>query len=253
MSGRREEDAAKTAAAARKGAGANLPKRFYQAATIDQRANGFAVLLDGKSMRTPSRKPLVVPSRAIADAIAAEWSAQVALIDPATMPMTRLVNSTLDGVAGQEAEVAADAAKYAGSDLLCYRAHSPEALVMMQCMAWDPVLAWAESVHGWRFAKSVGVAYVTQPPKTLQDVSKTISRFDAFALAGLHAMTTLMGSVLLAVAVAQRHMTAEAAWAAAHVDEDFQIRQWGEDAEAAARRAFRWRDMQAAAMLVAGK
>ena len=250
MSGSRDDDAARSAAAARKGAGAELPKRFYKSAGVREAAGGFAVLLDGKSVRTPGRKPLLVPARAIADAIAAEWSAQVGTINPATMPLTRLVNSAIDGVFGHEASVAADIAKYAGSDLVCYRTDIPEALIALQNQHWDPVLAWAAAAHGWEFVRSVGIVHVAQPPATLRGVLETIVRFDAYALAGLHSMTTLMGSVLLALAVAEGRLTAGSAWVAAHVDEDFQIGKWGEDDEAAARRAFRWRDLQAAALLV---
>ena len=250
MAGNRDEDTARSMAAARKGAGAALPKRFYVSAEVREFVNGFAVALDGKPIRTPGRRQLIGPGRPLAEAMTAEWSAQLATIDPATMPMTRLVNSAIDGVAGHEGEVAADIAKYAGSDLVCYRAGAPAGLVALQNAHWDPVLAWADTAHNWRLVHSTGVVHVAQPAKTLAGIAEAVARYDALALAGLHSMTTLMGSVLLALAVAERHLAADAAWMAAHVDEDFQISQWGADAEAAARRAFRWRDMQAAAMLV---
>ena len=229
-----------------------LPKRFYKAATVGAHADGFAVLLDGRAVKTPGKAALVVPRRNIAEAIAAEWSAQGEFIDPKLMPMTRLVNSAIDGVAGQEAEVAADAAKYAGSDLVCYRAEAPAALVALQALHWDPVLAWAEATFECWFRTSIGVVYVEQPGGNAPRVAAAIADLDAFQLAGLHSMTTLMGSALLALAVQRRHLDAAAAWTAAHVDEDFQISQWGEDDEAVSRRAFRWRDMQAAALLAEG-
>lgn len=231
---------------------APLPKRFYKAATVRENTDGFAVLLDGKSVKTPGKAALVVPRRDIAEVIAAEWSAQGEFIDPKLMPMTRLVNSAIDGVAGQEAEVGADALKYAASDLICYRAESPVELVALYLQHWDPVLAWADATFKCWFRTSIGVVYVEQPGGNAQAVAAAIAKLDAFQLAGLHSMTTLMGSVLLALAVQRGHLAASAAWTAAHVDEDFQISQWGEDDEAVARRAFRWRDMQAAALLAEG-
>ena len=245
----RDEDAARSAAAARKGANTELPKRFYATASVGETVGGYAVLLDGKTVRTPSKKPLAVPRRATAQALAAEWDAQVKIINPATMPLTRLVNSAIDGVIGQEREVAADAAKFAGSDLLCYRADLPEGLVALQKQHWDPVLAWAARDLGCQFNVTIGVRYVAQPPDALAKIATLVARYDPFTLAGLHSMTTLMGSVLLALAVARGHLTGQAAWTAAHVDEDWQISLWGTDDEAVARRQSRWRDMQAAMVL----
>ncbi len=227
-----------------------LPKRFYKEATFRPHPNGFAVVLDGKSVRSPGKAELVVPREDIADAMAAEWAAQGEFIDPKVMPVTRLVNSALDGVAGREAEVAADCLKYAGSDLLCYRADFPDALVALQLRHWDRPLAWAETTFDCRFVRSVGVGYVEQPATNAPHIAAAIAALDAFQLAGLHSMTTMMGSVLLSLAVAHGQLDAAAAWTAAHVDEDFQISQWGEDAEACSRRQYRWRDMQAAALLV---
>jgi len=226
-----------------------LPKRFYQVAAIRPHPKGFAIALDGKSVRTPGKSELVAPRRDVAEALVAEWSAQGEFIDPKLMPMTRLVNSAIDGVAGQEAEVASDALKYAGSDLLCYRADFPPGLMVLQAEHWDPVLAWAEATFDCRFKTTVGVGYIEQPTDNASRLAATLAGIDPFALAGLHSMTTLMGSVLLALAVQRAHLTPGAAWTAAHVDEDFQVSQWGEDAEAVVRREFRWRDMQAAALL----
>jgi chaperone required for assembly of F1-ATPase len=245
-----DERAARSAMAARKGANAELPRRFYKTAEVREQSTGFAVVLDNKPVRTPGRKPLTVPARSIAEAMAAEWASQAEAINPATMPMTRLVNSAIDGVVGAEASVAADIAKYAASDLICYRADFPESLVALQTLHWDPVLAWARESHGWRFAQSVGVVHVAQPPDTLRSIGEAIASHDAYALAGLHSMTTLMGSVLLALAVAGGRLSAAEAWTAAHVDEDWQISQWGEDADARVRREYRWREMQAAALLI---
>ena len=226
-----------------------LPKRFYKDVTVDRTADGFAVRLDGKSLRTPGRAELVVPRKVNAEAIASEWRAVIGSIDPKFMPLTRLVNSAIDGVRGQEAEVVADCAKYAGTDLLCYRADFPVGLAERQTALWDPPLAWAEQTFACCFIRSVGVMHVTQPEENAARIADAVCRRDAFALAGLQSMTTLMGSVLLALACADGHLAADQAWTAAHVDEDWQISQWGQDTEAAERRANRWADFQAAAQL----
>jgi len=229
-----------------------LPKRFYKKADVAAREGGFALELDGRAARTPAKNPLVLPTRPLAELLAAEWDAQVETIDPATMPATRLANSAIDGVKVKMAEVRAEIAAYAGADLLCYRAGEPESLAEAQSAAWDSVLAWARDEFGARFVLSEGVRHVAQPEPTLQAIRAALERIDdPFALAALHVMTTLTGSALLALAVGRGRLAAEEAWRAAHVDEDFQISRWGEDAEAAARRAARWREMQAAAQVFA--
>jgi chaperone required for assembly of F1-ATPase len=201
-------------------------------------------------MRTPAKQELAVPTRALAEALAVEWEAQGERIDPATMPLTRLVNSVLDGVTGREAEVRGDVAKYAASDLLCYRAEGPAELVRRQAEAWDPVLAWAREALGARLVLGEGVVPVAQPSAATAAVEGALAELDAFSLAAHYVMTTLTGSALLALAHARGRLTAEEAWAAAHVDEDWQISQWGEDAEAKARRDRRWAEMQAASRLL---
>jgi chaperone required for assembly of F1-ATPase len=229
------------------------PKRFWRAVSVDGTAPAFRVLLDGKPVRTPARKELAVPSRALARAVAAEWEAQGEHIDPAAMPLTRLVNSAIDGVTGREAEVRAEIAKYAGSDLLCYRAAAPHEreLARRQAAAWDPVLAWARADLDVHLLTGQGIVPVAQPQATIAAIEGLLSRLDPLALAAHHVMTTLTGSALLALAHAHGRLTAEEAWAAAHVDEDWQIEQWGEDAEARARRERRWAEMQAASRLLA--
>jgi chaperone required for assembly of F1-ATPase len=228
------------------------PKRFYRAVAVDGVAPAFRVRLDGKTVRTPARHELALPSRALALALAAEWEAQREHIDPATMPLTRLVNSALDGVTGREAEVRAEIAKYAASDLLCYRASAPheQELARRQAAAWDPVLAWAQEELDVHLSVGQGVVPVVQPQAATAAIEGALGRLDAFALAAHHVMTTLTGSALLALAHAGGRLTAEEAWAAAHVDEDWQISQWGEDAEAKARRDRRWIEMQAASRLL---
>jgi chaperone required for assembly of F1-ATPase len=183
--------------------------------------------------------------------VAAEWDAQGDRIDPATMPLTRLVNSAIDGIAGREGEVRADIAKYAANDLLCYRAGSPAELVRRQAEAWDPVLAWASEALGARLMLAQGIVPVMQSAASLAAVAAALAPLDAFGLAAHHTMTTLTGSALLALAHGAGRLTVGETWSSAHIDEDWQISQWGEDAEAKARRAHRWTEMQAASRLLA--
>lgn len=229
-----------------------LPKRFYERPVLAESAGGFALTLDGKAARTPKRQSLAVPNRAAGEGLVAEWAAQATHIDPATMPMTRIVNAAIDGVAGEMEAVRAEIVKFAGSDLICYRAREPTALVEMESAAWDPVLAWARDTLGAQFAAAQGITFVSQPEAAVAVIAEAVAAVrQPIALACLHTMTTLTGSVLLALAAARRFLTPEQAWTAAHVDEDFQARAWGEDDEALKRRAGRWREMDAAARLFA--
>lgn len=228
-----------------------LPKRFYKTVEAGEGEGGHRVLLDGKGAVTPGRSPLVLPSRGLAEAIAAEFGAQAEVIDPAGMPLTRLANTVIDGVRHEPDAVREEILRYASSDLLFYRADGPDGLVRRQAELWDPVLDWLRSETGARFVLSEGIMHVTQPPEALALVSAYLGRrAEPFRLAAMHVMTTLTGSALLAMAVEGGALGAEDAWAAAHVDEDWNISQWGEDAEAAARRAVRWRDMQSAARAI---
>jgi chaperone required for assembly of F1-ATPase len=228
--------------------------RFYKEVSVAPQAPGFAVLLDGKPLRTPARAPLLASSQALAEAIAEEWKNQAEQIDPQRMPLTRLANSAIDGVGPRMAEVEADAAKYAGSDLVCYRAGDPEALVAAQREAWDPLLAFIRERCGARFALSEGVIHHAQPAQTLEAIGRLLRETVGegggapFRLAGIHSMTTLSGSLVVALAVALRHLDADAGFAAAHVDEDFELRVWGMDEEALMRRERRLEEMRAAAL-----
>jgi chaperone required for assembly of F1-ATPase len=229
-------------------------KRFYRAAGVGEVEGGFALLLDGRRALTPARKPLILPSRALAEAIAAEWAGQGEAIDPAAMPLTRLSACALDGVAAAMEATRAEVAGYAGSDSLCYRAEAPAALVAAETEAFDPVLDWVERALGAKFLLGEGVVHVRQPARALQAVRAALESFeDPFALAALQVMTTLAGSVLIALAVARRRLSAEEAWRIAHVGEDFQIAQWGEDEEAKARRAARWREFEAAGRVMGAR
>lgn len=229
----------------------SLPKRFYEHVSIVDEGNGVALLLDGKTVRTPGKAQLVLPNAELAEAIAEEWRGQGARIDPQTMPLTKLANSIIDGVKGNEGAVVDDIVKYAGSDLLCYRAEGPRGLVALQTKHWDPVLAFAKQDLGAKMRLSEGVMHVEQPATSLHAIKTRLRDFDPWSLAALHVMTGLSGSALLALAVALGRLTPEEAWAAAHVDEDWQIGQWGEDEEARERRANRHRDFTAAARTLA--
>ncbi|HEX8165703.1 MAG TPA: ATP12 family protein [Beijerinckiaceae bacterium] len=229
-----------------------LPKRFYETAAVEERDGAFRLVLDGRPARTPAKNPLGVPTRALAEALAAEWQGQGAAINPAAMPLTRIVNSAIDGVARERDAVIADIAKYAGSDLVCYRAGEPQKLVAEQARAWDPILAWAREALGARFVLSEGVMHVAQPEMAVAAVRARLETVDSpFRLAALHVMTTLTGSVLITLAHATGLLDAGEAWAAAHVDERYQESRWGEDEEALARRAAREADFLAAARVYA--
>lgn len=249
--GKTQSAAARAAEAIMREAVRPLPKKFYKEVTVGETDGGFSVLLDGRRVKSPKKRELAVASRPLADQLAREWAAQIDQIDPATMPLTTLVFTAIDAVAGAEGAVAAEIVKYAGTDLLCYRAESPAELVKKQSLHWDPVLRWAETAIGARFEVATGLMPVPQPVASSRAVATAIAELPAMKLAGLHVLTTLMGSALLALAVHRCHLSLDEAWSAAHVDEDWQIAQWGEDAAAAARRKVRLREARAAATLLA--
>jgi chaperone required for assembly of F1-ATPase len=227
-------------------------KRFYREAGVGEAEGGFALLLDGRRARTPAKKPLIVPTRALAEMLAAEWAVQGETIDPAAMPLTRLVNSALDGVAAALAATRAEIAGFAQSDLLCYRAIAPDALVAAEAAGFDPVLAWVREALGASFLIAEGVVHRRQPEQALETVRAAVEAVEEpIALAALSVITSLTGSVLLALAVTRGRLSAAEAWRIAHISEDFQIAQWGEDEEAMARRAARWREFEAAASAMA--
>jgi chaperone required for assembly of F1-ATPase len=230
-----------------------LAKRFYARAEMREEAGGHFLRLDGKQAMTPERRPLRVPTTALAAAIAAEWREQGERIDPFTMPVTRLANSAIDGIAPRLEEVRRDILAYAGSDLLCYRAGEPNGLVERQRAAWDPILAWAKLRFSVRFALAEGVVHVAQPEETLSALAQAVACFDdPFRLAGLSVATSLTGSLILTLALAEAAIDLDGAWAAAHVDEDWNISRWGADVEATERRAARFADFRAAGLALAG-
>ncbi|MDX2265980.1 MAG: ATP12 family protein [Hyphomicrobiales bacterium] len=226
-------------------------RRFYETVSVEAAEGGWRVLLDGKTVKTPARANLTFPTAALAERIAAEWRAQGERIDPAAMHATRLANTAIDRVRERERAVADDIAAFAASDLLCYRAEAPTALRKRQDRAWDPPLQWAERALGSKFAVGVGISPVAQPRDAVARIAAFFAGRDAFQLAALHTMTTLAGSAILVAAHASSAMTLTEIWRAACVDEDWQAERWGEDAEAARRKAFRWAEMEAASAFFA--
>jgi chaperone required for assembly of F1-ATPase len=224
-------------------------KRFYARAGVSETPDGFAVTLDDRPVLTPSGRHLVAPVPEIADGIAREWEAQQEFINPLTMPLTRFANSVVDAVTDRVEDVVADVAKYFGSDLLFYRAGHPEALVAREAALWDPVLFWAADALGAHFILAEGIVHVRQPDSAISAASGALPR-DPWSIAALHVITTLTGSALLALAQLRGVIDQDQVWAAAHVDEDWNIEKWGVDEEVAARRAARLVDFKAAASIL---
>ncbi|HWV53431.1 ATP12 family chaperone protein [Pseudorhodoplanes sp.] len=235
--------------AARRNVRPTLRKRFYEEAGVAEEGGHFVVTLDGKPVRTPSRRPLAAPTRPLAQAIADEWQSQTDVIDPAHMPLTRLANSIIDGVADKPGEVRDEIVKYLGSDLLFYRADGPERLTERQAEVWDPIVRWAADALGARFIMVEGVVFAAQPQAAVEAAAKAIPA-DAWRLGAAHSVMTLTGSALLALALAEGAIGSDDAWKAAHVDEDWQMEQWGRDTLAMERRAHREAEMKAAATVL---
>jgi chaperone required for assembly of F1-ATPase len=240
--------------AARRNMRPNLRARFYKEAAVGEAEGCFRVQLDGRPVRTPAGKPLATPLRTLAEALIAEWNAQQDKIDPAAMPLTRLANSIIDGVALSPQPVAAEIEKYLGTDLLLYRAGEPSGLVAMQRQHWDPVLDWARDTLGARLVTVEGVMFATQPAKAIAAAAAAIPNGaeieSAWRLGALNVVTTLTGSALLALALAAGRITVDDAWAAAHADEDWNMKFWGRDELALQRRAYRFAEMKAAATVL---
>jgi chaperone required for assembly of F1-ATPase len=231
--------------AARRSVRVNLRKRFYkEAGTSDN-----VVTLDGKAVMTPKRRALKAPNTAVAQAMAGEWNAQNEVIDPGAMPLTRLSNAIIDGVADAPDAVRDEVVKYLGSDLIFYRADAPEGLVETQARHWDPLLAFARDKFGARFVLAQGIVHQAQPPEAMGAAAVSVPS-EPWALGALAAITTITGSALIALALAADAINADAAWAAAHVDEDWNMAKWGEDAEVLARRSARRAEFDAAVLVL---
>ncbi len=224
-------------------------KRFYKQTGVDEGEGGFRVLLDGKPMRTPAKATLVVPTQALAEAIAAEWDSvpDKAEINAAQLPLTRLAATGVDRVASRRDEVIADTAKYAGSDLLCYRATAPESLVKLQQDRWQPLLDWAAERHGARLLTADGIGFVEQPSEAQARLREAVAAHGDLALSALYNLTHIAGSVVIALAVSDGRLDAEEAFTAAQTDELYQIDRWGDDPTAEKQREGVRRDIGAGA------
>jgi len=209
-------------------------KRFWQAATAEACEGGFTVRLDGRAVKTPARRALVLPTLAMAKVIAAEWDAQQGLVKPDTMPATRAANSALDKVAEQFDEVAGLLAAYGETDLLCYRATGPAALVARQADGWDPLLAWCATTLQAPLIATAGVMHIDQPAASVAVLRDLVHGFTPFQLAAVHDLIAISGSLVLALAVTRGRLTVEQAWDLSRIDETWQNEQWGVDDEAAA-------------------
>ncbi len=221
-------------------------KRFWTSTGVDEAEGGFTVTLDGRSIRTPAKAPLVLPTRALAEAVAEEWEAQQGEIDPASMPLTRTANSAIDTVARNHAAVAADLAAYGDSDLLCYRAEAPAALAARQSDGWDPWLAWSAGI-GAPLRVGTGVIAVDQPPESLARLASRVRALSPLELAAFHDLVTLTGSLVLGLALAEGLIEPDAAFDLSRIDEDWQAELWGEDEEAAESAALKRQALRDAA------
>ena len=209
-------------------------KRFFTTASTERREGGFAVLLDGRAMLTPAKNSLVLPTMALADAIAVEWAAQGDEIDAATMPLTRHAYTAVDGVRQGIDQVIDEIARFAETDLLCYRAESPKALATQQVGAWQPLLDWLNETHDATLVVTNGVVPVPQSPAQIAVLKRLVAAHDVYPLTALHTLVSISGSLVIGLAVSAERLDATAAWEASRVDHDYQAAQWGTDIEAAA-------------------
>jgi chaperone required for assembly of F1-ATPase len=205
------------------------PKVFWNKAEVFDADDGFGVALDGRPVRTPAKSKLILPTRSLAVATAAEWAAQQETVNPLLMPYTRMANAALDKVSVQHAEVAMMLADYGDSDLLCYRADGPDDLVARQTATWDPMLDWARTILGVRLQVRTGVMHVPQDPAALAKLRDMVMAFDEFRLAAFHDLVTLSGSLILGVAAAKSARPADELWEMSRLDELWQIEKWGDD------------------------
>lgn len=219
-----------------------VKKRFWKNVSTVRAGDGFTVQLDGREVKTPAKAPLVVPTRAMADAIAEEWAAQEGEIAPLTMPTTRSANAAIDKVGAQRREVVGLIAAYGETDLLCYRADGPAGLVARQDAGWDPLLAWAASKLGAPLVTTSGIMHVAQPPESLAQLARAVEELTNFELAAMHDLVALSGSLVIGLAAARGVMDPDALWRASRIDEEWQEEHWGTDEEEADRRAHKHRE-----------
>lgn len=222
------------------------PKRFWKSTSVAPVDAGFAIRLDGRAVKTPAKTELAVPTRILAEAIAAEWEAQTDRINPLTMPCTRSSNSAIDTVAQHFDTVVDTVSEYGGSDLLCYRADRPAKLFQQQAEAWDPLLQWSRDRFDALLIPTQGVMHIAQPEESLRKLRAHVSEMTAFELAGLHDLVTLSGSLVLGLAVSENHLPAQEAWEKSRIDETWQEQEWGLDEEASLLSAAKKADFLAA-------
>ena len=225
-------------------------KRFYRSAEPARRAGGHGINLDGKPIKTPGKRDLVVPNGALAAAIAEEWNAQEGEVRAATMPLTRLATTTVDRVATQRGAIIRQTASYAETDLVCYRAAHPPALVARQQAVWQPLINWAVLRYDAPLSVTTGVIPTKQSATSLRAFAAAVAEQDDFALTALHVATAACGSLVIGLALIEGQLDAEGAFAASQLDESFQIEAWGEDAEQAKRRRALAADIEAAARFI---
>lgn len=222
-------------------------KRVYRAVRVAQVGDGWSILLDARTLQTPARAPLLLPRRGLAEAIAAEWDAQTEKVVPATMPLMQLAATAVDRTSPQRRQMIDEVVGYAGTDLVCYRADRPPELVARQSAIWQPLVDWVTLRFDAPLVVTTGVVPKAQSAAAITAIRAAIEPLDDFRLTALHSATTACGSAAIGLALLDRHLDADAAWSASQLDETFQNEQWGEDPEAAVRRAALKRDIAAAA------
>ncbi len=211
------------------------PRKFFTTVAVEKQERGICILLDGKPLRTPARTEVILPNQRLAQAIAEEWRAQEEKLRPDTMPLTRLANTAVDRVAPARAEMVERIMAFGRSDLVCYRAGSPSDLVERQSRVWDPLLSWLRQRHGAELQTCTGIEFIAQPEEALRALTRAVEANDDFVLAAIYAAASLSGSLVIALAMAERQLDAEAAFAAAHLDEAYQAEKWGTDPQTQAR------------------
>ena len=227
-----------------------LNKRFWKEVSVVRKDDGFAVFLDNRPLKTPTKAPLLAPTEALAEAIADEWRAVEEKIDPRTMHLTRCANATIDKVRNEHGAVAAMLAEYGATDLLCYRAESPESLAKRQQEAWDPLLEWLENTHGVVLNVTSGVMHIAQPEEGQEKLRRIVRDFDPWRMTALHDLVTISGSLVLALATVEGHLTPSASWELSRIDDKWQEEQWGTDDEARAAAEVKFQDYCKAARLL---
>jgi len=222
-------------------------KRFYQTATVVPAERGFMVQLDGRPIKTPEKRPNLSPTKVLAEAICMEWNAQADKVDPASMPMAKLQNTALDRVAGRTDDLICELVRYAGTDLLCYRAASPQDLAQHQDRLWQPLLDWTQQHHDMTLTVTTGILHVQQEMQQLAKLEYFLAGLDSFRLAAFYTIATLCGSVVIALNMLGGNISAQQAWDAAQLDENYQTAQWGRDEEAQIRQNNMKKELDSAA------